>query len=345
MRKGMGAQIELVNSFADHFTEYEIDPLTGETEKQIELQLFKENPKSALSKNDSPDMSFKYSINAYQGCEHGCVYCYARNSHEYWGFNISSDFERKLVYKESIAQKLEKEFLKKSWKPQTVMLSGNTDCYQPLEKKMELTRGILKIFNKYQNPVGIVTKNALIQRDVDVLSELAQTQKVHVFVSMNSLDEQLRRKLEPRTSTHANRLKTIEVLRKNGIPSGVLVSPVIPGLTDHEIPNVLRQANEAGALTAAYTTIRLNKSLDKLFVNWLEEHYPNKKAKVINLIKEIHGGNLNNSEWGERMRGTGEIAGTARMLFNSAFKKYFNENKLPPLSTSGFRRQGNYQLF
>ena len=344
-QKGIGAQTNLPNSYLKEYRAYSLDPATGLEDQNFVRQLFQESPNKVLSKNDSPDLPFKFSINPYQGCEHGCIYCYARNSHEYWGFNMATDFERKLIFKPNVAENLEKELLKKSWKPQPVMISGNTDCYQPLEKTMKLTRSILRVFLKYQNPVGIVTKNSLIERDIDLLQELSKTNLVHVYMSINSLSEDLRRKLEPRTSTYQNRIETIGLLNQSGIPTGALIAPIIPGLNHHEIANVLKSVSQVGARNAGYTVIRLNKQLDKLFEDWLQQYYPDRKQKVINQIKELHDGKLNDSEFGRRMKGSGEISESIKSLFDTSFKKHLKQNTMPEFNSSKFRHGGNYQLF
>jgi len=311
----------------------------------IDTKYIYENPKKILSKNDSPDVPFTFSINPYQGCEHGCVYCYARNSHTYWGLGAGLDFESRIIVKRNAPELLEKTFLSKAWKPQTIALSGNTDCYQPSERKFEITRRILQICLKYGNPIGIITKNALLLRDLDILTPMAKEQLVKVFFTITTLDEELRRKMEPRTSTSITKLKVIEKLAGQNIPVGVMMGPIIPGLNDHEIENILSSAAKAGASEASYTMIRLNGQLNLLFENWLERHFPERKEKILNKVKSLHAGKLNDSNWSRRMRGEGKLADMVSKLFKLHRSRYFNNNSLVELRTDRFRRNGNLSLF
>lgn len=318
--KGRGAGFNPTNRFETttyEILEEEIDPT-----RKVVTQFFRDTTKTALAKNDSPDIGFTFDLNPYRGCEHGCIYCYARPSHEYLGFSAGLDFETKIMVKENIHELLEKEFQKKSWKPSTISFSGNTDCYQPIERKLRLTRKCLEVFLKYRNPVGMITKNALIIRDIDILSELAKHQLVNTTITITTLDKELHRKMEPRTSAPETRLDTIEQLAKAGIPVGVSLSPIISGLNDIEIPAILKRASEHGATFAFYTMLRLPYAVKDLFVEWLQREYPEKSDKVINRIKDVREGKLNNAEFGKRMSGSGEIAESISQLFEVTCKKY-----------------------
>lgn len=344
--KGRGAQLKPKNKFEKDFVDNSaLDGIDDYETVVPKTNIFFESPKTIISTNNSPDISWSHSINPYQGCEHGCTYCYARNSHEYWGFNAGLDFESKIIVKKNAAQLLEREFLKKTWKPSIVMLSGNTDCYQPLEKKFRITRQLLEVFLKYQNPVGIITKNALIKRDIDLLSELASNNLVHVVVSLNSLNESLRSVLEPRTSSSLKRLDTIRVLSQAGVPVMVLVAPLIPGLNHHEIPEVIKKSAEAGALKAGYVTVRLNGQIGLVFRDWLDKNFPDRAEKVWNQIQWLHGGKVNDTDWGRRMRGEGALSVSIKKLFEVAVKKHMGGTELPPLDFTKFRKGGNYTLF
>jgi DNA repair photolyase len=340
--KGRGAQIPLANKFQRlnyHPDEHK------EEESRIQTQVYLESPRSILSKNDSPDIPFNYSVNPYQGCEHGCVYCYARNSHEYWGFNASLDFESKLISKPNAPELLRKRFLSRNWKPETIVMSGNTDCYQPIEKKLKITRGLLKVFLEFGNPVGIITKNILILRDIDLLTELAKENLVRVIFSITSLDEELRQKLEPRSVTSFKKLQAIRKLRDKGIPVSVMLSPVIPGLNDHEIPSIIRESSHSGADDIHMTMIRLNGVIATIFRDWLIRYYPEKEQKIINQIKSMHAGKLNESRFGYRMRGEGPLAKSIYHLFRTVKAHYFNNNNLHKLDTTRFRKNAMHSLF
>ncbi len=321
-----------------------LDDWQEETPSPIATQYFKDHTKRILSFNDSPDVGFNVSINPYRGCEHGCIYCYARPTHEYLGLSAGLDFERQIFVKTEAPALLRKQLASPSWKPQVIAMSGVTDCYQPIERKLKLTRQCLEVLLEFRNPVGLVTKNALITRDLDILRELAQYQAVCVFVSLTTLDESLQRVLEPRTASPSRRLKAIHELSQAGIPVGVLMAPVIPGLTDHEIPTVLEKAAEAGAQTAGYSIVRLPHGLKTLFSDWLEAHYPTKKGKVLNHLQEIRGGQLNDTRFGQRMHGQGHYAETIAQLFAVSRKRYHLNNPLPPLSTAFFSLPGAKQL-
>lgn len=345
--KGKGAQINVSNKFLKH--SLSIDELDGLDQKFLlerpRTEVFYETPKKIISTNKSPDLGLSASINPYQGCEHGCVYCYARNSHEYWGFSAGLDFETKIVVKPNAPELLEKEFLKPSYKPRMIMLSGNTDCYQPLEKKHQITRGLLKIFLKYRNPVGIITKNALVTRDIDLLEEMSSLDLVHVIFSITTKDEKLRSVLEPRTASTSKKFKAMEELSNHNIPVGVMNAPIIPGLNHHEIPSILKTASDVGAEFAGYTVVRLNGQIGKIFKDWLMKLFPDRADKVWNQIQELHGGKVNDSEFGRRITGDGKIAEIIRNLFKVSERKYFNGKEFKPLDFTKFRKGGNLTLF
>ncbi len=341
--KGRGAQFNPANKYLGlhHYP----DRSLPETYTKIITRYFSEKPASILSKNNSPDIPYTYSINPYQGCEHGCVYCYARNTHTYWGFSAGLDWESKIVVKEKAAYLLEKEFLKGSWKPQTIVMSGNTDPYQPAERKYEVTRDLLKVFLKYKNPVSIITKNALVRRDIDMLKALATDNLSRVIFSITTIRESLRRKLEPRSSNAVKLFEAIKALSSAGIPVGVMTGPVIPSLNDNEMDEILRRASESGAVSAGYTLARFNGDIEQIFSDWLHKHYKERADKIWNKVRSIHGGKVSDSRWHTRMKGEGEYAAIFHDLFDSLRNKYFKQNDMPPLCTTKFRRKGNFNLF
>lgn len=323
--KGRGAQFNPNSRFAknDYVKEHDegIDDWEDQPQKTVFIVGY---PKSIVNKVDSPDLGLAYSLNPYQGCEHGCTYCYARNSHEYWGFSAGLDFERKIIVKKD-APELFKQFLeRKNWDGSVISLSGNTDCYQPAERKYQITRKLLEIALEYKQPIGLITKNSLILRDADILQEMAKLNLISAYVSINSLNEDLRSKMEPRTTTAKQRLKVIEELSKVGIPMGVVVAPLIPGLSDHEIPKILKSAANAGARSAGYTVVRLNGAIAGIFEDWLKKNYADRFEKVWHLIKSCHGGKVNDSRFGDRMRGDGNIA----QMIRDNFKLHCKLNNL-----------------
>lgn len=345
-RKGRGAQYNSDNPFEEHH--YVNEHPEGIDEEMLQnpiRQKFLEWPKKIVNKIDSPDLSIMYSVNPYQGCEHGCIYCYARNSHQYWGYSAGLDFETKLIIKKNAPQLLEKHFLQKNWIPAPISLSGNTDCYQPIEKEEMITRKLLEVMSRYKNPVGIITKNSMVLRDIDILEELAKDNLVQVYISITSLDENIRLKLEPRTASAKKRLDVVEKLSSAGIPVGVMLAPVIPGINIDEIPAIIRAAAERGALGIGYTTVRLNGSVKDIFKDWLEKNFPERAEKVWNQISDLHGGKVNDTEWGRRMKGSGNIAESIAQLFNVTKNKYFKEKSMPAFDLTKFRRNGNYNLF
>lgn len=344
--KGRGAQIKSENKYLkSQYTTDHIEGLDDELLESPQTQIFHETPKKIVNKVNSPDLNFGYSMNPYQGCEHGCIYCYARNTHEYYGFSAGLDFESKIIIKQNAPDLLEKHLLQPSWQAVPIMLSGNTDCYQPKEKKFQITRKMLEVLLKYRHPVGIITKNSLIQRDLDILQELAQDKLVNVMISITTLNEELRRQMEPRTASAPKRLQTIELLAKAGVPVGVMNAPVIPGLNHHEIPNILKAGADHGAMSCGMTVVRLNGSIAKIFEDWLRKNFPDRFEKVWNQISELHGGNVNDSVFGRRMSGEGNIAIAIQQLYKIARKKYFDGKRLTLLDLTKFRKGGNLNLF
>jgi len=339
--KGRGAQKNTANHYQALHYEPDVEEEAAWGDKPgLRTQFYAETPVKIISKVKSPDVPMMQSVNPYQGCEHGCIYCYARNSHEYWGFSAGLDFESKIMVKKNAPQLLEKEFLSPRWVPASIALSGNTDCYQPAERKFELTRRMLEICLKYRNPVAIITKNALILRDLPLLAQLARYDLVHVHITITTLNEELRRVMEPRTVTARQRLHMIRQLTEAGVPTGVMTAPVIPGLTDHEIPKLIEAAADAGALGAGYTVVRLNGALAELFEDWIHKTFPDRAEKVLKQIKACHGGQLNDSRWGLRMTGEGPMAEHIRALHTVACAKYFKGRRFPKYDLTQFRREG-----
>jgi len=341
--KSRGAGFDPKNRFEKLYIDYNDENLDIfddiEIKENTPTEFYFDNTKTLIVHNDSPDVGFDFSINPYRGCEHGCIYCYARPSHEYLGFSPGIDFETKIIVKHDAPELLEAELSKKSWIPQPIALSGNTDCYQPVERKLQLTRRCLEVFLKLRNPVSITTKNAMILRDLDILKELASMQLASVTISISSLNRELTRKMEPRTSVPSQRLHTIEELSKNGIQVGVLVAPIIPGLTDEEIPNILKEASEHGATFAGKVMLRLPHQNEALFIEWLNRIYPEKASKILNRIKDVRQGNLNDPNFNSRMTGTGEIANSINNLFYASEKKYNLHNHKEVLATDKFIRK------
>jgi DNA repair photolyase len=309
-----------------------------------ETQFFPDHSKSVIAYNDSPDVGFDASINPYRGCEHGCVYCYARPTHEYLGFSSGLDFESKIMVKEDAPELLRKELSGPKWTPQLVALSGNTDCYQPVEKKKQLTRRCLEVFLEFRNPVVIITKNHLVTRDIDILSELARHDCVGVTISLTTLDHKLASLLEPRASRPARRLAAIKALADAGVPAGYLQAPMIPGLTDAEAPAIGIAAAKAGATFSGYVALRLPFAVKSLFEQWLDRNYPDKKNKVLSRVRDIRGGKLNDPNFKTRMRGEGIYAEQMAELFKLARKKSGIAERWPKLTTKHFRRPGIDQL-
>jgi DNA repair photolyase len=302
--------------------------------------LLKDATRTIIVHNDSPDVGFDASINPYRGCEHGCVYCFARPNHEYLGFSAGLDFETKILVKEDAPELLRKELMRTSWKPQPLAISGVTDAYQPIERRLKITRRCLEILVEFRNPVVVVTKNELVTRDIDLLSQLARHQAALVFVSVTSLNGELARELEPRASQPQLRIAAIEALAGAGIPTGVLVAPVIPGLTDHEMMPILSACAQAGARYAGYVPLRLPFGLAPLFEEWLEIHAPLQKEKVLHRVREIRGGRMNDPNFGTRLRGEGAYADHLKGMFHLVCRKTGLNGVRPQLSTEAFLRPG-----
>jgi DNA repair photolyase len=307
-------------------------------------QFLRDSAQSIISYNDSPDIPWAASINAYRGCEHGCAYCYARPYHEYLGFSSGLDFESRIMVKMEAPALLRAELSRPKWQPQVLAMSGVTDCYQPVERKLELTRGCLEVLSEFRNPVGIITKNHLVTRDRDHLSELAKFQAARVYISITTLDPDLASRLEPRASRPAHRLAAIRELSDAGIPAGVLVAPIIPGLNEHEIPAILDAAAGAGAQFASYTILRLPYAVKDIFRSWLETHFPDRVDRVLNRVRDLRGGKLNVSTFGERFRGSGLLADEIASLFAVTARRAGINRKSPPLSTEAFRRPASPQM-
>ena len=340
--KGRGA----AENPGNRFDKIDIEPTEEEISKGLSPNtiFYKDTTKSIITYNDSPDVGFSAGINPYRGCEHGCIYCYARPTHEFLGFSLGLDFETKIFVKEDAPALLRKELSAKKYKPQTIALSGNTDCYQPCERRFRLTRTCLEVLEEFKNPVGIVTKNHLVTRDLDILQEFASWNGALVAVSITTLDAKLKSVMEPRTSEPRLRLQTIEELSKAGIPVIVMVAPVVPGLTEHEIPKIIQSASDAGAKGAAYIMLRLPYRVSDLFSRWLDRHFPDRAQKVLNRIKSIRKGDLNSKEFHERMRGSGIYAEQIKDIFETAKRRAGFNGKSIHLSTEHFRKPGGTQL-
>jgi DNA repair photolyase len=307
-------------------------------------QFLRDHSQSIISYNDSPDIPFTASLNPYRGCEHGCAYCYARPFHEYLGFSAGLDFETRIMVKEDAPKLLRQALAARSWKPQWLALSGVTDPYQPVERRLQITRRCLEVLLECRNPVGIVTKNHLVTRDVDLLLELAKFHAAGVSLSVTTLDSDLARRLEPRTSSPRQRLAAIETLARAGVPVGVMVAPVIPGLTDHEMPKILEAAAEAGATWAGKVVLRLPHAVGPLFEDWLEQNEPGKKEKTLNRIRAMHAGQLADARFGARMRGEGLLADQISKLFHVACRKAGLASEGPEFSVAAFRRPATAQM-
>lgn len=299
---------------------------------------------SIINKVDSPDIKHGFSLNPYQGCEHGCIYCYARNSHNYWGFSAGLDFERKVLVKVDAPRLLEETFRKNSWKASPVMLSGNTDCYQPAERKFRLTRQILEICLRHRHPVSIITKNALIERDTDILKELAAHGLVHVALSVTSLRLELQRILEPRTATPSKKLDVIRNLSDAGVPVLAMMAPVIPSINDSEIIPLAKAVADAGAVTMQHMVVRLPGTVPELFSHWLDQHFPDRKQKVLQGIRSLHGGHLGNGRFRQRTRGEGNLAALYAQQATLARRRFGMDRPMPPLQTDLFARSSTTQL-
>ncbi|MFT5523780.1 MAG: DNA repair photolyase [Pirellulaceae bacterium] len=349
-----GSRIDPPNRFERTHVEpddshLEWDSEFAEHRHDRKIEYLHDNSKSIVAENNSPDLPFRYSLNPYRGCVHSCSYCYARPTHEYLGYNAGLDFETKIVVKHE-APKLFRDFLaKKTWTPECIMFSGVTDCYQPAERDFQLTRQCLEVAAQYRQPISIITKNALVVRDLDVLQKLAAAKLVHVYLSVTTLEPQLAREMEPRTSIPSARLRAIKLLSEAGVPTGVMVAPVIPGLNDSEIPSILEAASNHGARAAGFVLLRLPLTVEPVFKEWLKRTQPLKAERVLGRIQQTRGGKMNNSSWGERMVGSGQIAEQIQNMFRLFKRKYKLDAKLPPLDCSLFERptpdSGQMRLF
>ena len=340
--KGRGASYNTVNRFEK--IEFIPDEKEIENSTKPKTTFYSDTTKSIITYNESPDIGFEASINPYRGCEHGCVYCYARPTHEYLDLSAGLDFETKIFVKENADILLKKELSSKKWKPQPIAISGVTDCYQPAEKHFKITRKCLETLLEFKNPVGVVTKNFLITRDIDILSKLAEFNGALAVISITTLDPKLARLMEPRTSQPYLRLKTIEKLSNSGIPTMVLIAPVIPGLTDHEIPKIIESSVNAGAVSAAYVMLRLPYSVKDIFTNWLDTYFPERRNKVINRIKAVRGGKLNNNDFFKRQIGEGIFAEQVSSMFKITSKKFKIDNYKINLNSDSFKNPNTKQL-
>jgi len=334
-----GAGSNPANRFERFACEPDLEALAenDEARRPVRTRYFRDSSQSVIAYNNSPDVGFDAGVNPYRGCEHGCAYCYARPTHEYLGFSAGIDFESRIIVKEDAPDLLRRELSARKWKPQVLAMSGVTDCYQPIERRLQLTRRCLEVLAEFRNPVSVITKNHLVTRDIDLLGSLAAHHAALVNVSITTLDADLAKSLEPRASTPRRRLDAIRELTASGIPVNVMMAPIIPGLTDHEIPAVLESAANAGAVFAGYTIVRLPLTVAPIFSEWLERFVPGQKGKVLERIQSIRGGKLNKTEFGERMRGEGPFADQIRQMFRIHSRRLGLDRNGPALSVEAFR--------
>ncbi len=342
-RPGRGAQTNPHSRFVR--LEVVRDEWVEEDDPSPRTEFLTDTTRAVLTRNTSPDVRARVTLNPYRGCEHGCVYCFARPTHEYLGFSGGLDFESKIVVKHRAPDLLRVTLAHRSWTPQTILMSGATDPYQPVERRLGITRRCLEVLCEFLNPVAIITKGAGITRDLDLLALLAGHGAALVLVSVTTLDRDLQRDLEPRAATPLRRLEAIRSLAGAGIPVGAMVAPVIPGLTDHEIPSILKAVEEAGARTAGYVMLRLPFGVKDLFRDWLLKKRPNQAEKVLSRIRSLREGRLNDPSYGSRLTGTGPWADQVRDLFDVARRKVGLAAEAPALSTTSFRRPGQLGLF
>jgi len=350
--KGRGSQNNpknrfLTNEYAVEDSFLEFCYKEGENPDSNKTEVVEVFPKTMLNKVTSPDVGMAYSVNPYQGCEHGCIYCYARTTHEYWGYSAGLDFERKIMVKPDGHKILIQELSRKSYKPDLVMLSGNTDCYQPIEKKLGLTRKLLEVFLELNHPVGIITKNSLILKDLDILDELNRRNLLRITLSITSLKEETRRVLEPRTSSVVNKLHTLKVLSDLKIPVNVNIAPIVPWINDYEIPELIKTVAQLGAKSVVYILVRLNGPIGPMFENWLQSHYPDRKEKVLNAIRECREGKLGSSVFGERMKGNGTRAEYIDRMFKLYKTRFLPKSHSIKLNYDDFKpiSKGQLNLF
>jgi DNA repair photolyase len=341
--KGRGAGFNPANRFEPTHFEHDLEQVEPDDEYLTTLErprteFLPDRSRSVIARNDSPDVGFEASLNPYRGCEHGCIYCYARPTHEFLGFSAGLDFETKILVKDDAPARLRDELLSPRWRPQVLSLSGVTDSYQPAERRLRLTRRCLEVMVEFRQAVTIITKNRLVVRDLDLLRQLAVWQAAGVFLSITTLDDDLARQLEPRTSPPSLRLAAIEALAGAGVPVGVMAAPMIPGLTEHELPSILRAAAKAGAHTAGYTILRLPRAVEPLFVDWLDRQAPGSKEKVLSRLRALHAGRLGSAAFGTRMRGEGPLAEMVARIFRATCRQV-GLNKAPwPVSPASFQR-------
>jgi DNA repair photolyase len=339
-RGGRGAQHNPANPY--HHLRYDELP---DPEDALRTEYIPTHPKTILNKITSPDLGNGYGLNSYQGCEHGCVYCFARTTHTYWGYSAGLDFETKILYKREGPGLLRKALLANNYQPLPVMMSGNTDSYQPAEQRFGLTRACLEVLTELRHPVGLITKNSLIVRDLDLLCDLARENLVHVCFSITSLQEEVRRHLEPRTSAIVQRFRAIEALSAAGIPVMVNIAPVIPGLTDHEIMGIAERAAAAGARKIGYSIVRLNDQIATIFVRWVRQVYPDRADRILNRIRDCRGGELGEKRFGIRHRGEGELARLIEQQYRLVRRKFFPEPvDWPDYNWEPFERRRRPQL-
>jgi DNA repair photolyase len=339
---GRGAQFNPPNRFTriefeDDFADLDPEEQAERAHRRIPTEYYVDTSKTIITENDSPDVGCRYTLNPYRGCVHGCSYCFARPTHEYFDLSAGLDFETKIFVKLQAAELFREWLTRPGWTAEPIMMSGVTDCYQPIEGKLALTRRCLQVARDAGQPMVVVTKNALITRDLDVLKEMASAGTVHVSISLTTLDESLARKMEPRTSCPAARLRAIAALSHAGIPTSVLVAPVIPGLNDHEIPSLLREAASAGARSAGYVLLRLPFTVAPVFLDWLQRSFPERASRIEACIRATRGGKLYESEFGLRMVGRGILAEQIRRTFDLFARRYGLDQPLPPLNREGFR--------
>lgn len=339
---GRAAQQHPPNRYLPTHVEQTFDDLAHDDElladgRKVPTKFLADASQSIITENNSPDVPFRWSINAYRGCEHGCAYCYARPTHEVFGLSAGLDFETRILVKHDAPALLRKELARPSWQGESITMSGVTDCYQPAERRFCLTRGLLEVMNEANQPTGIITKNGLVTRDLDLLAAMARRQLVHVFLSITTLDAELARTMEPRTSPPAKKLAAVKALSEAGVPVGIMVAPVVPGLTDHEMPAILAAASEAGAQTAGYVLLRLPLTVVPVFQAWLAENFPDKRHKVESLIRSTRGGGLYQTKFGLRQRGDGEYADQIARNFKVFAHKFGFDGHLPELDSSQFR--------
>jgi DNA repair photolyase len=338
---GRGATSNPGNRFEQLDYEPDLGALENESPRPVRTRYFRDASRTVIAYNNSPDVGFDAGLNPSRGCEHGCAYCYARPTHEFLGFSAGIDFESMIMVKENAADLLREELSSRKWKPQVLAMSGVTDCYQPIERRLGITRRCLEVLAEFRNPVSIITKNHLVTRDIDLLGRLVEHHAAVVNISITTLDPHLARSLEPRASVPSRRLSAVQELAKSGIPVNVMMAPIIPGLTDHEIPRLLDAAARAGASSATYTIVRLPLAVAPIFSEWLDRHRPMEKQKVLERLKAMRRGKLNDPRFGERMRGDGAFADQIRQMFRISCRRYGLEREVSPLSTAAFRVPGS----